>query len=402
VWDFDLIVVGGGPGGSNAAAVALRAGLKVAQIEAARFPRVKPCAGGVTVKALRSLQGDPGASAGPFTAIEFNLWGRRRSRFTHPGGMVQMVCRPGFDHDLVQQNLRHSNFSFLDGRRVLTLEYAGLFKVTTDRGVLTGPQLIGADGAHSIVNRIFRIASPRAVATAVEINLSGDETADTVPCLDYGAIPQGYGWVFPKRDHASAGLYTLASRTRDVRTALRAYIRSKGLRMRDESLADMKAHRLPVGGFLLRVPPCPVYIVGDAGGFADALTGEGIYHALESGRLAGEAAVDVAFGRKHHAAYYHRLWRTVLFDTAATFFAARLFYRNVERGLRVLDRPLVWRPLIAAAAAGATFGECALKSGYFLHHSFKDKATAERCDWNGTLSVPPAPGAAACTFPGSI
>jgi len=45
---FDLIVVGAGPGGSNAAAAALDAGLTVAQIDRYSFPRVKPCAGGMT------------------------------------------------------------------------------------------------------------------------------------------------------------------------------------------------------------------------------------------------------------------------------------------------------------------------------------------------------------------
>jgi flavin-dependent dehydrogenase len=82
--DFDLIVVGAGPGGSNAASVALDAGLRVAQIDSARFPRVKPCAGGVTLKAAGALRYalDPSVCRS-FDAIEFNLWGKRRNRFTH-------------------------------------------------------------------------------------------------------------------------------------------------------------------------------------------------------------------------------------------------------------------------------------------------------------------------------
>ena len=67
---------------------------------------------------------------------------------------------------------------------------------------------------------------------------------------------------------------------------------------RPDGLDGMEAFRVPVGGFSLRPPACPAYVVGDAGGFADALTGEGIYSALESGRLAGEVAVDeFAYGR---------------------------------------------------------------------------------------------------------
>ena len=373
VGDFDLIIVGAGPAGSNAASAALSAGLRVVQIDSARFPRVKPCAGGVTPKAARAL----GYALAPsvcrsFNAIEFNLWGRRRNRFTHPGIVLQTICRPEFDNRLVQENLARRNFTFMEGRRVSGVEYDGRFIVRTDAGNVTGAQLIGADGAYSVVNRTFRIGVPRAVATAVEINIprSGRETpSDAVPCLDYGAVGQGYGWVFPKDDHWSVGLYTLSPRTPHIRQQLAAYIRAKGLPGSD-CLNGMEAFRVPVGGFRLRPPACPAYVVGDAGGFADALTGEGIYSALESGRLAGEVAAEVAYGRSRHYAYYRRLWRTVLCDTAISYFLARPFYRDVDRGIAVLESPLVWRPLIEGAAQGATYGECVLKSAVYLGRSW--------------------------------
>ena len=371
--DFDLIIIGAGPGGSNAAAVALEAGLRVVQIDSARFPRVKPCAGGVTLKAAAALRYalDPSVCRS-FNAIEFNLSNRRRNRFTHPGPVLHTVCRPAFDNRLVTENLSRRNFTFMDGRRVTAVEYDRRFVVRTDAGAVTGSQLIGADGAYSIVNRTFRIGAPRALATAVEINVpfSGVmRPADTVPCLDYGAIPHGYGWVFPKDDHWSVGLYSLSPRTPDIRQRLSAYLRSKDLPGAGR-LDGMEAFRIPVGGFRLRRPACPVYVVGDAGGFADALTGEGIYSALESGRLAGEVAVDVAGGRDRHDAYYRRLWGTVLCDTAISYWLARPFYKDVDRGIAVLGHPLVWRPLIEGAARGATLGESLLKSAAYLVRSW--------------------------------
>jgi len=371
--DFDLIIVGAGPGGSNAAAVALDAGLRVLQIDSARFPRVKPCAGGVTLKAAGALRHalDPSVCRS-FDAIEFNLWGQRTNRFTHPGVVLHTVCRPEFDNRLVQKNLSRRNFTFMDGTRVAAVEYDGHFTVHTAAGRVTGAQLIGADGAYSIVNRTFRIAAPRAMATAVEINIpcSGrDALPNDVPCLDYGAVRQGYGWVFPKDDHWSVGLYTLSARTPNIREQLSSYIRAKGL-PGDDALHDMQAFRIPVGGFRLRTPGCPVYVVGDAGGFADALTGEGIYYALESGRLAGETAADVAHGRCRHAAYYRRLWRTVLCDTAISYALAKPFFRDVDRGIAVLESPFVWRPLVEGAAQGSTLGGSVLKSAGYLARSW--------------------------------
>ena len=219
--DFDLIIVGAGPGGSNAAAVALDDGLGVVQIDGACFPRVKPCAGGVTLKAATSLRYPLAPSVcRSFNTIEFNLWNRHRNRFTHPGTVLYTVCRPNFDNRLVSANLSRPNFTFMDGRRVTGVEYDRRFVVKTDAGTLTAPQLIGADGAHSIVNRTFRISRPRALATAVEINIpcSGIATlADSVPCFDYGALPQGYGWVFPKGDHWSVGFEGRTVHVRDLK-----------------------------------------------------------------------------------------------------------------------------------------------------------------------------------------
>ena len=371
--DFDLVIVGAGPGGSNAASVALDAGLRVVQIDSARFPRVKPCAGGVTLKAAAALRYALNPSVcRSFDAIEFNLWGKRRNRFSHGGVVLRTVCRPEFDNRLVRENCSRRDFTFLGGTRVTAVEYDGRFTVKTSAGSVTGAQLIGADGAYSIVNRIFRIAAPRALATAIEVNIphSGRETMpNDVPCLDYGAIGQGYGWVFPKDDHWSVGLYTLSPRTPNIREQLSSYIRAKGLPA-DDTLDGLQAFRIPVGGFRLKTPDCPVYVVGDAGGFADALTGEGIYYALESGRLAGETAVDVAHGRRRHGAYYRRLWKSVLLDTAISYSLSKPFFRDVDRGMAVLESPFVWRPLIEGTARGATLAGSVLKSAGYLARSW--------------------------------
>ena len=75
---FDLLVVGAGPGGSAAVSEALRCGLSVAQIEKFKFPRVKPCAGGLTPKGAALLPaGFDGLLRGKSSRFEFNRWQRR-------------------------------------------------------------------------------------------------------------------------------------------------------------------------------------------------------------------------------------------------------------------------------------------------------------------------------------
>src|SRR5690349_14713469 len=97
---FDVIIVGAGPGGSNAASAALKRGLSVAQIDRARFPRVKPCAGALTIKSCRALSIDllPMLRS-EYRDVEFNAWPKRSNRFVlRRSPLLRMVFRPQFDN----------------------------------------------------------------------------------------------------------------------------------------------------------------------------------------------------------------------------------------------------------------------------------------------------------------
>lgn len=361
---FDLIVVGAGPGGSNAAAVALRGGLRVAQLDKEHFPRVKPCAGGVTMKTCKALRLEwaPWVRA-TWSAVEFNLWHGAGSRFIHRSRpVVRLVARPQFDNALVEQNLRHPRFQLFTGERVADARYDGDFTVRAGTTTLNAPQLVAADGAYSTINRIFNIAHPQASAVAIEVNVARelvDIEHEPSMCFDFGAVDSGYGWVFPKDDHWSVGLYTYRRGLKGLRDRLLGYLAAKRLMPRDHSALQFDAHQVPVGGYRLSHVAAPLYVVGDAGGFADALTGEGIYHAVESGRLAGEVAVAVHHGdeRDGQSRYRRRLWRSVLPDTFLTYHASRQFYAHLQSGTRVLAAPGVWRALVEGYADSATFSE---------------------------------------------
>jgi geranylgeranyl reductase family protein len=366
---FDLIVVGAGPGGSNAAAAALRHGLSVAQVDRYRFPRVKPCGGGVTMKSSKALGLDPlPAMRGEFSEVEVNIWRRKRNRFgSPPSVLLRMVVRSQFDSCLVSQNLRMPGFQFFDDERVLDISYDGRFRVRTARRTLLGRQLVGADGVYSVVNRFFPIGHPKGHAVAIEVTLRRDEATlpvETPPCFDIGAIEPGYGWVFPKDDHWNVGLYALA-KSKNLRQQLTSYIAAKGFGVKIDPLATSVAQRFPYGGYRVSLPAVPVYLVGDAGGFGDAFTGEGIYHALESGRIAGETAHDCLAGRVGHQAYYQRLRRSVLADTFITYNFARRFYRDLDRAAALVGNRAIWQPLLRGYTAGVPLAESLKQGGWF-------------------------------------
>ncbi len=367
---FDVIVVGAGPGGSNAAAVCLESGLTVLQLEALPFPRMKPCAGGITPKSLIALRGNLASQLrGTATRIEFASATGEGSSFEPKFPLLRFVHRPDFDAELVRRNCSRSGFRFLDGERVEAVRWDGVFRVESSRGSYRARQLIGADGSTGVVNRVFRVASPRGRATAIETEIPRPAGVRTCadPCFDFGAVDQGYGWVFPKNDYWSVGLYTIGERTPGFRKKLGHYIAEKGLTEFPEG--TVVGHRYGIGGYRLEPPDCPVYVVGDAGGFAEAITGEGIYSALRSGAIAGETAARVHGGLGLPAEYYRRLWKDVLWDTRISWHAARYFYRDTGRWIAFLRNPLVWRPLVEGYTEGATVAGCLFWGGLFLLRS---------------------------------
>src|SRR5262249_37078894 len=158
-----------------------------------KFPRVKPCGGGVTIKSFNALGRDLGPMLrGESSEVDLNVWERRCNRFTRSSGaLLRMVVRPEFDNWLVSENRKHAGFQFFDGERVVDISYAGVFTVRTESRTVHGRQLVGADGANSLVNKLFRVTQPKGYAIAVEVVLSRDDATlaqPTPPCFDFGAI----------------------------------------------------------------------------------------------------------------------------------------------------------------------------------------------------------------------
>jgi geranylgeranyl reductase family protein len=314
----DVLIVGAGPAGATAALAALRArpGASVRLLDAAAFPRDKACGDGIAPHALAELAqlgvGGLSAGHGPVTWLDLRT----------PGG-VRVVAEPPRPNFVIPRRV-------LDARLVEAATAAGAVLVRhrvrridlrADRVVVDGEHagrvLIAADGANSVVRRAIGIPRNPDDHLAVAVRGYAVEPVDELPV---GAGPAqvidmqarswpAYAWSFPLGDgsgRANVGYGRLRSRL-----ASRQELWGELARLRpDQPADDLRAHHLPLSTWRPRQPDGRVLLAGDAASLINPLTGEGIFYAVRSGRLAGAAAVRPG-GRAAGAVYRRALTRSL-------------------------------------------------------------------------------------------
>jgi flavin-dependent dehydrogenase len=107
--------------------------------------------------------------------------------------------------------------------------------------------------------------------------------------VELGTVPGGYAWVFPKGDHVNVGVGGWHTEGPGLRKHLERACSGYGLP--HERLESVRGYRLPMRRAGETSRRGRVLLVGDAAGLVDPLSGDGIYEALLSSRLAAEAVL---------------------------------------------------------------------------------------------------------------
>jgi flavin-dependent dehydrogenase len=289
----EIAIVGAGPAGSLCALRLARAGHRVTLFDPTH-PREKPCGGGVTPGAftrhpelarLRSL-GRP--------ATHVALRGPRGEalRVELPAPIV-VFARARLDAALVEGSLAAGAELRRERVRDVALGGTGV-ELATDRSSGRFDFVVGADGAASVVRRRLVNERPGGRASFATAGFHVQGLPESELYVEFFPDLRGYLWCFPREDHASVGIAAPVHRANGAE--LRARVLEALARRHPGSLAlprtpyaaaipcatPRRARRPTLGG--------PRFaLVGDAADQNDAITGEGIAHALDSAALVAES-----------------------------------------------------------------------------------------------------------------
>ena len=373
----DVIVVGAGPAGSTAALTLARGGARVLILDRARFPRYKPCGGGLTWRIFRRFPylSEALSRISTHAVTKLYMEGPSGQAVTVDSGRptVMMVRRIEFDQLLLTM-ARDAGAQLVEGAEVTSAGRQGgqVGLRTRDGRVFESPLVVAADGVYSVVAR--RLGFNRGwPASSVALDMMEETPAEQLRATNQDTLwvsfapgsGHGYGYIFPKAEWTNVGIgYLLSSFTsaigrqpREVHDTFVEGARSRGLLVGASDPRRFTPYQIPIGGPLAVTAKEGVYLAGDAGGFVNGFSAEGIYFAMVTGDLAGRAILDGPSTR-----LYKRYWRG---EIGAELRDSRLLSRYLYADLSRVDRlvravrvfPDVNRLLVGYAVGDLTYAE---------------------------------------------
>ncbi|MBD5443948.1 MAG: NAD(P)/FAD-dependent oxidoreductase [Lachnospiraceae bacterium] len=292
---YDIIIIGGGPAGTAAGLILSKFNKSICLIDKNFFPRPKVCAGIITEKTVRILKE-------LLPKFDFDTYYRscKISLFSQSNSECEfsvkypltLVDREQFDYELLLacKNIGINVFEgitfseFIPNRNTLILK---------DKTELTYNILIAADGIFSQIRQKLGIADIQK-GFCIQNNIYKFQCNSILAnmdkvCFDFANVSYGYNWVLPNKNNIIIGTGIMIEKT----TYEQVLVEHKNLcnRYGISSSMNQRGGFLPIGDLAKQSehPYENIILIGDAAGFANPITGEGIYYALLSGYYAGIA-----------------------------------------------------------------------------------------------------------------
>ena len=292
---YDLIIAGAGPAGSSAAREAGKAGMNVLLIDKDRFPRYKPCGGGLSERALSYLD-----FSLPENICERSITGARirfgdRVIDRHKDYRLTVtLTRSAFDEFLLKK-AQEIGVHVATGKKVLDFrEDNEKVEVRAGDETYRSKYLIVAAGSQNRLKERVRDRDGKdrygicMVTEVPEKNDAIDARLGNALEFHFGVARMGYGWIFPHDGYYSVGIGGMAKDLSNPRRSMIGFLRKNGF----AGSYKLRGHLIPFGGITRPVASPRVLLSGDSAGFVDSFTGEGIAYAIKSGQNAAQTVAD--------------------------------------------------------------------------------------------------------------
>lgn len=292
---YDVIIVGGGPAGTAAGLILSKFNLSICLIDKCIFPRHKLCAGIITEKTTRILKKIlPELDLGNYySSNKISLFSHSNTECMFSIGYpLMLVEREQFDYDLLLA-CKNAGIDVFEGTTFSQFNPEQNTLILTNGIELSYDILIAADGIFSKIRKKLGIADIQkgfCIQDTIKRSQCNSALAnlDKV-CFDFANISFGYNWMLPNKNNIIIGTGVL---TKNVayKQALAEH-ENLCVRLGVSDSLNRKGAFLPIGDLSNQSEHTHenIILIGDAAGFANPITGEGIYYALLSGYYAGIA-----------------------------------------------------------------------------------------------------------------
>jgi len=304
-----VAVIGGGPAGACAAETLAKGGVETYLIER-KLDNCKPCGGAIPLCMVDEFDLPAEIIDRKVTKMKMISPSNREVDVGRTLSETEYIgmCRREVMDDFLRRRAEALGATLVNGLMM------GMEKPTTKDGMYvinyndysTGGKvgtpstlevdcIIGADGANSRVAKEIDAGDyDYAIAFQERMRISDDKMEYYKDMAEMyvgdDVSPDFYGWVFPKYDHVAVGTGTVINKKaiKQYQDATRERSKNK---CGEGKIIRVEAHPIPEHPRPRRVQE-RVALVGDAAGYVTKCSGEGIYFAAKSGRMAAEAIVE--------------------------------------------------------------------------------------------------------------
>lgn len=346
---FDVLIIGAGPAGATAAFILAGDGYQVGIIEKQRFPRFKLCGGLLTRKTLELLTDIFQTTADDLKSENvIHYYSHSYGLGDHNGNLhlgkldfpFHFVNRETYDAFWLDKAVTAGVKVFFEEIAENIDTAAG--EITTRTGKrFSGRYIVAADGVFSVVQSLLYrrglLKFPRRhfIAAALEIFIPRNRmiVPNDYPSIYSGFVPWGYAWSFPGPQYQILGMCRLKRKpSLSLNSCFARFL--KAHEISPKNFSNPKGYALPYGNYLSKAGYHNILLIGDAGGFADPILGEGIYYAHKSAQLAAKAI-------KHswrNPVATHKIYRDLLNENFITELKYLLMFRRFLFSLPVQPR----------------------------------------------------------------